>query len=143
MKILQLISTLDPANGGPVEGLRQMAKALQNLGHCVEVATLDGEDAPWLAEFPFKVHAFGAGLLRYGFNAKLIPWLRDYADNYDALIVNGIWQYHSFATWRALRKTKVPYFVYTHGMMDPWFKRAYPLKHVKNGCIGLGRSTTC
>ena len=131
VKILQLISTLDPANGGPVEGLMQMAQALQNLGHCVNMATLDSTDVPWLAEFPFKVYAFGPSLLRYGFNTKLVPWLREYADDYDAVIVNGIWQYHSFATWRALRKTKVPYFVYTHGMLDPWFKRAYPLKHVK------------
>jgi glycosyltransferase involved in cell wall biosynthesis len=25
----------------------------------------------------------------------------------------------------------VPYFVFTHGMLDPWFKRHYPLKHLK------------
>ena len=23
------------------------------------------------------------------------------------------------------------YFVFTHGMLDPWFKRTYPLKHLK------------
>ena len=33
--------------------------------------------------------------------------------------------------WRALSGTSTPYFVYTHGMLDPWFKRAYPLKHLK------------
>ena len=26
---------------------------------------------------------------------------------------------------------EIPYFVYTHGMLDPWFKRTYPLKHLK------------
>ena len=26
---------------------------------------------------------------------------------------------------------KTPYVVFTHGMLDPWFKRQYPLKHVK------------
>ena len=30
-----------------------------------------------------------------------------------------------------VRGTRTPYFVFTHGMLDPWFKRRYPLKHVK------------
>jgi len=47
------------------------------------------------------------------------------------VIVNGLWQYASFAAWRALHSAPTPYFVYTHGMLDPWFKRRYPLKHLK------------
>src|SRR6202008_3652312 len=46
-------------------------------------------------------------------------------------IVNGLWQYHSYAVWRTLRKSGTPYVVFPHGMLDPWFKRRYPLKHVK------------
>ncbi len=41
------------------------------------------------------------------------------------------WQHLAFATWRALCGTVIPYFVYTHGMLDPWFKRTYPFKHFK------------
>ena len=47
------------------------------------------------------------------------------------MIIHGTWQYHAFATWRALRGSAIPYFVYTHGMLGPWFKRTYPLKHLK------------
>jgi hypothetical protein len=47
------------------------------------------------------------------------------------VIVQGVWQYSSFGVWRALRGTETPYFVFTHGMLDPWFKRTYPLKHIK------------
>ena len=43
--------------------------------------------------------------------------------NYDAVIVNGLWMYHGFGAWRALHGGPVPYFVFTHGMLDPWFKR--------------------
>lgn len=25
----------------------------------------------------------------------------------------------------------LPYYVFTHGMLDPWFKHTYPLKHLK------------
>jgi glycosyltransferase involved in cell wall biosynthesis len=47
------------------------------------------------------------------------------------VVVNGIWQYHSFGAWRALRKSSTPYVLFTHGMLDPWFKKRYPLKHLK------------
>ena len=47
------------------------------------------------------------------------------------MVVNGIWQYHSYACWLALHKTETPYVVFTHGMLDPWFRRQYPLKHLK------------
>jgi glycosyltransferase involved in cell wall biosynthesis len=47
------------------------------------------------------------------------------------IIVNGIWQYNAFGVWRALSGTPTPYCVFTHGMLDPWFKTTYPLKHLK------------
>jgi glycosyltransferase involved in cell wall biosynthesis len=51
--------------------------------------------------------------------------------NYDAVIVHGLWQYHSFGTWRTLARSSTPYYVFPHGMLDPWFKRSFPLKHLK------------
>jgi len=31
--------------------------------------------------------------------------------------------------WRALRHKNTPYYIFAHGMMDPWFREKYPLKH--------------
>jgi len=45
--------------------------------------------------------------------------------------LNGVWQFHSFAAWRTLRRSDTPYVLYTHGMLDPWFKKQYPFKHLK------------
>jgi glycosyltransferase involved in cell wall biosynthesis len=45
--------------------------------------------------------------------------------------VNGVWQYPGFAVWRRLARSHLPYYVFPHGMLDPWFKRTYPLKHLK------------
>jgi glycosyltransferase involved in cell wall biosynthesis len=67
----------------------------------------------------------------YAYSPRLVPWLRAHAGGFDAVIVNGLWQYGSFAAWRALHDTAVPYFVFPHGMLDPYFKRTYPLKHIK------------
>jgi glycosyltransferase involved in cell wall biosynthesis len=51
-------------------------------------------------------------------------------DRYDAAIVHGLWNYAPFAASRVLPGGPLPYFVFTHGMMDPWFRQTYPLKYL-------------
>jgi glycosyltransferase involved in cell wall biosynthesis len=131
MKLLHLLSTLDPAGGGPMEGVLQSSLACARLGHTVEVATLDDPAAAFLRDHPLPVHALGPARTGYAYSPRLVPWLRANAAGYDAVIVNGLWQYHGLGAWRALHGSTTPYFVFTHGMLDPWFKRAYPLKHAK------------
>ena len=131
MRFLHVIGSLGPAVGGPAEGIKQLATQMPSLGHTVEVVTLNDANAPWLQDFPAKVHALGQVNNGYRYSTHLLPWLRAHADQYNAVIVDGLWQYHSLAVWRALRKSNTPYFVFTHGMLAPWFKRTYPLKHLK------------
>ncbi|MBP0590990.1 glycosyltransferase [Paraburkholderia sp. LEh10] len=131
MKILHLLSTVDPRAGGPTEGVRQSGVAMASLGHEIEVASLDAPDASHVQDFPLPVHALGPGRNVYGYTPHFAGWLGREAQRFDAVIVHGLWQYHSFGAWRALRASNVPYYVYTHGMLDPWFKRTYPLKHLK------------
>jgi glycosyltransferase involved in cell wall biosynthesis len=114
-----------------LEGVRQRGIHLQQDGHTVEIVTSDDPKESFVKEFPLPVHALGPSSSGYGYNGKLVPWLKENASRFDAVIVNGLWQYHSFGAWRALRNAGVPYFVFTHGMLDPWFKRTYPLKHLK------------
>lgn len=131
MKILHLLPTLDPRAGGPTECVRQSGLSLTALGHQVEVASVDDPAAPWLDAFPLPVRAVGPAKGFYGYTPNLVPWLLAHAVEFDAVIVNGLWQYPSYATWKALRRGSVPYYVFPHGMLDPWFKRTYPLKHLK------------
>ena len=131
MKILHVIPSVDPKSGGPIEGVKQHGYQIKTLNHTIEVVCLDDPNAPFVGTFPLKVHALGPTSSHYGYNTKLKPWLEQHASSYDAVVVNGLWQYHGLATWRALSGTKVPYFVFTHGMLDPWFKHTYPLKHLK------------
>ncbi len=131
MKLLHIIPTVDPRGGGPMEGVRQRGLRLQEMGHQVEVVTLDDPASPAVAAFPLRVHPLGPARNGYGYSPRLAPWLLAHGNNYDAVVVNGLWQYHSFAAWRALKQLRKPYYVFTHGMLDPWFKRTYPLKHLK------------
>ncbi|TDV36884.1 glycosyltransferase involved in cell wall biosynthesis [Paraburkholderia caballeronis] len=131
MKILHLVSTVDPRSGGPIEGVRQSGLAMTSLGHQIEVASLDPIDAPYVRDFPLPLHALGPGRGHYGYSADYLPWLRAEAPRFDAAIVHGLWQYHGLGARRALRDANVPYYVYAHGMLDPWFRRTYPVKHLK------------
>jgi glycosyltransferase involved in cell wall biosynthesis len=131
LKILHVIRSVDPAGGGPIEGLKQLARENIENGHVVHVVSLDDPNDPWVAACPVKCFAVGPCRWKYGFCPSLVTWLRARRLEYDIVIVNGIWQYHSYGVWRALKGTSTPYFVFTHGMLDPYFKKRYPFKHLK------------
>jgi glycosyltransferase involved in cell wall biosynthesis len=131
LHLLNIIQSVNPVYGGPAEGLRQLCRATLRLGQHQDVLTLDAPGAPWLRDFPSTIHAVGPRVLNYGYARGLAPWLQAHVAEYDAVIVHGLWQYHGLATWRALRGGRVPYFVFPHGMLDPWFRHRYPLKHLK------------
>lgn len=130
-RILHSIRSVNPQGGGPIEGIKQLSACNQQHGHSVEVVSLDAPTDPWVRDCPVRCHALGPGWLGYGYSPRFVPWLREHRRDYDVVVVNGIWQYSSFGVWRALKDTPTPYFVFTHGMIDPWFKRTYPLKHLK------------
>lgn len=131
MKILRSTHTVNPAGGGPIESIRQSSAALGRRGHQVEVVSLDAPGDPWVRDAAVPVHALGPGLGSYGYSSRFSRWIKQHRAEFDVVIVHGVWQYSSFGVWRALAGTKTPYFVFPHGMLDPWFKRAYPLKHLK------------
>lgn len=130
LRILHALSTVNPSAGGPVEGVTQLTAVNLRYGHQIEVVTLDAPGSPWLERIPVPVHALGTGG-KYGFSLRYVEWMRTNGPKYDSVIINGVWGFNAFGTWLALRNTTVPYFAFTHGMLDPWFKHHYPLKHLK------------
>jgi glycosyltransferase involved in cell wall biosynthesis len=131
MRLLHVIASIRAAGGGPAEAVRSLSAVHQREEHSVEVASLDDPAEPEVGSFPLHVHALGPARTTYSYAPAFVPWLRRHRARYDAVIVNGLWQYHSFGTWRALHGTETPYYVFPHGMLDPWFKRSFPLKHAK------------
>ena len=131
MRLLHVIHSVNPSGGGPIEGVKQLARAHAAVGVSVEVVSLDAPGDAWIRDFPLPVYPMGPAHLSYGYSPRLVPWLKEHHRGYDAVIVNGIWQYNSFGVWRALRGSDKPYFLFAHGMLDPWFKRNYPVKHLK------------
>jgi glycosyltransferase involved in cell wall biosynthesis len=129
VRILHVIHSVDPRGGGPIEGIKQLSAPMLAQGHRVEVMSLDPPGTAWNGDLPF--HPIGRGRPVYGYAPGVVDWLVAHANDYDVTLVNGLWQYGGLAVWRAAQKTGRPYCVFTHGMLDPWFKRRYPLKHIK------------
>lgn len=130
MKLLRVISTADPASGGPIEGIRQVTKELSKQGHHTEVVTVDDPAAAWLQTYDFEIHALGPATQKYWYSPLLMSWLKSNAPRFDLVVQHGLWNYTSFTTWRAMRRIDVPYVAYSHGMLDPWFRQTYPIKHL-------------
>jgi len=129
--LLHSIHSVNPTTGGTSTFLRQIIQAHKEAGNQVEVVCLDSPAEPYLSNLSVPVHALGPGLLKYGWTASFVPWMRRNAPDFDVIIVDGLWQYTSFGTWLALKGMAVPYVVFPHGMLDPWFNQAYPLKKLK------------
>jgi glycosyltransferase involved in cell wall biosynthesis len=129
MKILHIIGTLSPEAGGPSQAVR-MILSYRDIGYHGEVVTLDDPAAPFLKTLNFPVYPLGPVSSTYAYSPKLIPWIRENCSKYDGVVVHGLWQYCGRAAWQAVAG-KMPYMVFTHGMLDPYFKRASRLKHMK------------
>ena len=107
MKILRCIHSLDPAIGGPLESVTAIvARARRGAG------------TRWRSSRSTIPRRRGAGISRDRPRARAGPrQLRIRAafralvegaarGDYDAVVVHGIWQYHSFGVWRALHRTR-------------------------------------
>ena len=133
LNILQIVQTVDPRVGGVAPAVLELSRGMARRGHKVEVVTLDeNEHAERVnSDSGIALHRLGHGASSYHYSKELVRWLRENSDGFDRVIVNGLWQHPTFAVWRQFRRSSTPYFVFPHGMLDPWFKRTFPLKHVK------------
>ena len=110
LKILRVIHSLNPKVGGPPEGILQITPILKEYGIETSVICLDDSKSKWLNNKQYKVFALGEGFLKYGFQFGLVSKIKSIANNYDLIIIHGLWQYHSLATFLALRKLNKKYF---------------------------------
>jgi glycosyltransferase involved in cell wall biosynthesis len=139
MKILHIIASANLSEGGPIENALKLGEVFAERGHRQDFATLDPPDFPPHSDIPARIFALGqkrelgrGPLSRarrwINYSPHAVPWLRANAPDYDVVIISGLWNYAAMASKRALVGGPTPYVVFTHGMLDPWFKRTYRLK---------------
>ena len=142
MKLLHVITDMDPRMGGVCQAVRSIAKGLSDLNIHNEVVSLDSPDAPFLKNEGLTIHCLGPKSGPWQYSNKLIPWLVENIAHYDAVIIHGLWLYHGFAVRKVInslkenpKSLKIPnLFVMPHGMLDPYFQRAEGrrLKAIRN-----------
>lgn len=131
MNVLAVLDSTDPRSGGPLQGLRSRAEAMAAHGVQFTAVTTDDPGAIWLPDLPFTVHGCGPVASQYGFAPSMQSCIQRLLPQSEAVVVHGLWQYHGVACRRACRAEGRRYAVFTHGMLDPWFRRRYPGKHLK------------
>lgn len=126
---------MDPRHGGPGQFIRNLAPWFAAPDHTLEVVCLDDPRAAYLCNDPLRIHALGAGRGSWSYHPALLPWLREHLVRFDAVFLNGLWQYPGFALSQVARQLSGPgYFIIPHGMLDPWFQKfsVRPWKALRN-----------
>lgn len=140
MKVLRIISSMDPKTGGPCQGIRNNIPAQEVLGVHSEIVCFDAPDADFLLKETLKVHAIGPAKGPYAYCRNLEKWLKKNLFRFDVVIIHGLWLYNSYGTYRIWERYKkesfkVPkLYVMPHGMLDPYFQRTKSrrLKAIRN-----------
>lgn len=128
MRITHIISTLDPAHGGPPVICASIAAAQAKLGHDVTIAThpapeREAEVKRMLNTLPghelVKIKPIPqlGGLAKfYGSSAELDAAAKDA----DVFHLHSVWDAIMRASAASMRKAGKPYVVMLNGMLDPW-----------------------
>ncbi|WP_439583471.1 glycosyltransferase [Dyadobacter bucti] len=127
VRILHIVSSIDPKAGGVSQAIRTMASGLTEFNIESEIVSLDDPDSEFIRFDNCRIYALGVGKTGWNYNNELSRWLSANFLNYDAVIIHGLWQYPSFVVRKLAvkRKGKSPrILVMPHGMLDPWFQKA-------------------
>ncbi len=135
MKVLRIIPSMNPASGGPCQGIRNIIPELEKLGQYHEVVCLDDPSEDFIGTDSFTIVALGPGKGPWCYSSQLIPWLVANLGRFDIIIIHALWLYHGYAFRKAFERYKkssaglgkVPvyprFYIMPHGMMDPYFQQ--------------------
>jgi glycosyltransferase involved in cell wall biosynthesis len=147
VRVLEIIASVDPREGGAIEGLLRQAEARHAFGLETDILCLDSPEDEWVTQCPVPTFALGSGKrcgpttslnwlwTRYGYAPDYVPWLQAHVGDYDIVVVNGLWNYSVFGARQVLPSSGIPYVVFAHGMLDPWTRSS--LKHAVKQLLWL------
>ena len=125
MKVVHLTASISRNAGGLFTSVRQLAIALQTTqGIDVQVigladANTEIDRSSWA---PLEVSTTTIlGPASFGYASHMSELLN--SSRPDLVHSHGLWMYPSLATIQWARRTKRPYLVSPHGMLDPWALR--------------------
>lgn len=133
MKVLHVIPSLSPSQGGPSLVLPVMAGALAERGVQVDVVTTDddgrGRRVPggvtegWQDREGWRLRMFPKQTEFYKVSMPLRRWLRRHVADYDVVHVHAVFSFASSAACAAARAAGVPFIVRPLGVLNAWGMR--------------------
>jgi glycosyltransferase involved in cell wall biosynthesis len=136
MRILHVISGLDPQNGGPTTALTGMAKSQAAAGLDVSVLATWKETtgfpvAEHLRQAGVNVTHIGPATGRFSRHPQLAAATRTQVARADVVHIHAMWEEVQYQAARAARTAGVPYLFTPHGMLDPFnMSKGKLLKHL-------------
>lgn len=129
LRILNVTSSVNPSLGGISESILRLSTTLEKMGHHVEIVSVDDPQNEWKKSINLTLHLQGPPQGFFEHSDRFSKWLEENVARFDVIISHGIWRFSSRETRRVALHVGRPYFLFVHGMLDPWFKRYYPVKH--------------
>lgn len=127
MRVLHVIPSLDPSQGGPSTVMPQIAKALVQQGLTVDVACVDPIPTPntpppftQTTAGGYRVLLFGHNLGYLRFSWSFFKWINEHARDYDVIHVHGVLTLTTLIANRAAIMSDVPLIVRTLGILNRW-----------------------
>lgn len=141
MKVLHVIDRMDPKMGGVSQAVLNIISGLEMNQISNEIVSLDDPKSVFLTELGVKIHALGPANNPWCYSPKVIPWLLENIENYDRVIIHGLWQFHGYAVYKSLsilqgrakrisKIINIKVYLMPHGMLDPYFQNT-PERRIK------------
>lgn len=131
MRILQVIATIAPRDGGPTTAVLGLGAALSRVGHECLIATTDGDGTARLSvPCGRPVQYRGATVIffkrtwpkSYGMSCGLAKFLLREIPNQDFVHIHSIYLMHSFLAATICRIFRVPYCIRPHGTLTEYHR---------------------
>ena len=125
MRVLHVISSLDPGTGGPTTALHGLTRAQVKAGLSVSVvATAVGDEADKPAE---RLRTSGVNVRiikpcsgRLVRHPELSATVAEMVAQADLVHIHALWEEIQHQAARHARKASIPYLIRPCGMLDPW-----------------------
>jgi glycosyltransferase involved in cell wall biosynthesis len=125
MKVLHVISSIDPRAGGPTAALEGLALAQQRAGMTVTVLSTYAIDeqlqvADVLRDGGVVVELAGPTAGRFRRHHSIPSIVRDAVANSEVVHIHGLWEQVQYEAAVAAGEGRVPFIFRPCGMLDPW-----------------------
>lgn len=120
MKVLHVIPSVSPQDGGPSFAMHLIVRGLQQAGVQVDVATTESNHEKRVNHDGANLFYFHRQSEFYKVSLPLSRWLSSHIRNYDLVHIHALFSYSSYTASRVARKNGVPYIVRPLGVLNRW-----------------------